>query len=69
MSADQIESKELQSMELNELVAELDKACKSQFELTMKHRTGSLKETHLVRQGRRQIARLNTVIQSKRTQK
>lgn len=56
---------ELQSMDLSGLNIELEAACKEHFELSLKHKAGSLKQTHHVRSVRRQIARLNTLIQLK----
>lgn len=58
---------ELQSMELAGLSTELEATCKEYFELSLKHKAGSLKQTHQVRLVRRQIARLNTLIQLKRS--
>jgi large subunit ribosomal protein L29 len=58
---------ELQSLDIDGLKAELELSCKDHFELGLKHKAGSLKQTHLLRESRRQIARLNTLIQSKRS--
>lgn len=60
-------TKELRSLELSALEAELESTCKESFELALKHKAGSLKETHQLRAARRQVARLNTFIQSKRS--
>ena len=58
---------ELQALDVEALNTELQGACKEHFELSLKHKAGSLKQTHLVRASRRQIARLNTLIHAKRT--
>jgi len=56
---------ELGALDLNDLKGELDSACKEHFELSLKHKAGSIKQTHLVRSARRQIARLKTIIHAK----
>ena len=58
---------ELSTLGTDELSTELEGVCKEHFELSLKHKAGSLKQTHLLRLARRQIARLKTLIQAKRS--
>lgn len=57
---------ELSTLGADELSTELEGVCKEHFELSLKHKAGSLKQTHLLRTARRQIARLKSLIQAKR---
>lgn len=59
--------KELSSLESKDLHNELESVCKEHFELSLKHKAGSLKQTHLLRVARRQIARINTLLHAKRS--
>ncbi|HBF07920.1 MAG: 50S ribosomal protein L29 [Pseudomonadota bacterium] len=58
---------DLKALDADALKSELENACKEHFELSLKHKAGSLKQTHLIRASRRQIARLNTLIHAKRS--
>lgn len=56
--------RELSSAELNkELIASL----REQFNLRMQHATKQLSQAHQLRELRRKIARINTIIQEKTT--
>ena len=56
--------RELSSTELNkELIASL----REQFNLRMQHTTKQLSQIHQLKQVRRKIARINTIIQEKTT--
>jgi len=56
---------ELREKDLAGLKAELIDLLKEQFNLRMTKGTGQLGQTHLVRQARRNIARVRTVITEK----
>ena len=56
---------ELREKSVDELKAALGDELKSQFKLRMQHATGQLNESHKVKQARRNIARLKTVINQK----
>ncbi len=56
---------ELREKSVDELKAALGDELKSQFKLRMQHATGQLNESHQVKQTRRNIARLKTVINQK----
>ena len=53
---------ELKALEKSQLLAELAKAQKELFVLTMKKDLGELKQTHLIRAMRKDIARISFVI-------
>jgi large subunit ribosomal protein L29 len=55
----------LREKSVDELKAALGDELKSQFKLRMQHATGQLNESHKVKQARRNIARLKTVINQK----
>ncbi|MFL0796029.1 MAG: 50S ribosomal protein L29 [Cellvibrionaceae bacterium] len=56
---------ELREKSVEELKQELLAQLKEQFELRMKQTTGQLNQTHLLRQVRRNIARIKTVLNQK----
>lgn len=58
-------SKELREKSVDELKAELQKAFADQFKLRVQKATGQLNQVHLLKQTRRQIARVKTVLQQK----
>lgn len=58
-------SKELREKSLDELKAELQKAFVDQFKLRVQKATGQLTQWHLLKQTRRHIARVKTVLQQK----
>jgi large subunit ribosomal protein L29 len=56
---------ELKQKSVAELQAQLEELLSDQFKLRMQKATGQLGQTHLVRQTRRDIARVKTVLASK----
>jgi large subunit ribosomal protein L29 len=58
-------SKELREKSVDELGAELQKALADQFKLRVQKATGQLNQVHLLKQTRRHIARVKTVLQQK----
>ena len=56
---------ELREKSVDDLKAALGDEFKSQFKLRMQHATGQLNESHKVKETRRNIARLKTVINQK----
>ncbi|MYM65168.1 50S ribosomal protein L29 [Pseudomaricurvus sp. HS19] len=56
---------ELREKSVEELNAELLKQLEEQFKLRMQASTGQLNQTHLVKQARRDIARIKTVLNQK----
>ena len=56
---------ELREKLVDELKAALGDELKSQFKLRMQHATGQLNESHKVKETRRNIARIKTVINQK----
>ena len=60
-----MKANELREKSVDELKADLSEELKSQFKLRMQHATGQLNESHKVKQARRNIARLKTVINQK----
>ncbi|MGB2054295.1 MAG: 50S ribosomal protein L29 [Porticoccaceae bacterium] len=60
-----MKSNELREKSVDELKAALGDELKSQFKLRMQHATGQLNETHKVKETRRNIARIKTVINQK----
>lgn len=55
---------ELKALEKTQLLAELAKAQKELFVLNMKKDLGELKQTHMIRATRKDIARINTFLSS-----
>ncbi len=56
---------ELREKSVEELNAELLKQLEEQFKLRMQASTGQLNQTHLLKQTRRDIARIKTVLNQK----
>jgi len=56
---------ELNEKSVDELKAELLTQLESQFKLRMQRSTGQLNQTHLLKQARRDIARIKTVLGQK----
>jgi large subunit ribosomal protein L29 len=60
-----MKTQELRGKSVDELNAELQKALAEQFKLRVQKATGQLAQTHLLKQSRRQIARVKTVLNQK----
>lgn len=60
-----MKAKDLRDKTVEELKAELLDQLQAQFKLRMQASTGQLNQTHLLRQTRRDIARVKTVLQQK----
>lgn len=60
-----MKSNELREKSVDELKAALGDELKSQFKLRMQHATGQLNESHKVKQTRRNIARIKTLLTEK----
>lgn len=60
-----MKAKDLQEKTVEELNAELLTQVQNQFKLRMQAATGQLNQTHLLKQARRDIARIKTVLQQK----
>lgn len=58
-------AQELRDKSVDELNAEVQKALAAQFKLRVQKATGQLTQTHLLKQSRRDIARLKTVLSEK----
>ncbi len=58
-------AKDLSEKTVEELKAELLAQLDSQFKLRMQKSTGQLNQTHLLKQTRRDIARIKTVLRQK----
>ncbi len=58
-------AQELNEKTVDQLNAELIAQLKEQFKLRMQKSTGQLNETHLLKQARRNIARIKTVLNLK----
>ena len=56
---------ELREKSVDELKAALGDELKSQFKLRMQHATGQLNESHKVKETRRNIARIKTLLTEK----
>lgn len=56
---------ELRDKSVDELNAEVQKALADQFKLRVQKATGQLTQTHLLKQSRRDIARVKTVLSQK----
>lgn len=56
---------DLRNKTAQELETELLTLFKGQFELRMKKATGNLAQTHLLKQGKRDVARIKTVLKEK----
>jgi large subunit ribosomal protein L29 len=60
-----MKAKDLRDQSVEELNTELLNQLQSQFKLRMQAATGQLNQTHLLKQTRRDIARIKTVLQQK----
>jgi len=60
-----MKAQELKQKTVEELNAELLSQLEEQFKLRMQKATGQLEQTHLMKQIRRNIARIKTVIRQK----
>jgi len=60
-----MKAKELKDKSVDELNAELLQQLESQFKMRMQKSTGQLNQTHLMKQTRRDIARIKTVLRQK----
>ncbi|MBU3071565.1 50S ribosomal protein L29 [Aestuariicella sp. G3-2] len=60
-----MKAQELREKSVEELNAELLKQLEDQFKLRMQASTGQLNQTHLLKQTRRDIARIKTVLNQK----
>ena len=60
-----MKGQELREKSVEELNAELLKQLEEQFKLRMQASTGQLNQTHLLKQTRRDIARIKTVLNQK----
>jgi large subunit ribosomal protein L29 len=60
-----MKSNELREKSVDELKAALGEELKSQFKLRMQHATGQLNESHKVKETRRNIARIKTLLTEK----
>ena len=60
-----MKASELRSKSQEDLAAELDKLREEQFELRIQHATGQLGQHHLLKETRRDIARVKTVMTQK----
>lgn len=58
-------AKDLRGKSVEELNAELQKALAAQFKLRVQKATGQLSQTHLLKQSRREIAQVKTVLNEK----
>ncbi|MGH1371345.1 MAG: 50S ribosomal protein L29 [Cellvibrionaceae bacterium] len=60
-----MKAQELREKSVEELNAELLKQLEEQFKMRMQASTGQLNQTHLLKQTRRDIARIKTVLTQK----
>lgn len=60
-----MKAKELSEKSVDELNQELLSQLEAQFKLRMQKSTGQLNQTHLMKQARRDIARIKTVLRQK----
>ena len=58
-------AKNFQDLSVDELKTELLSELQAQFKLRMQKSTGQLNQTHLLKQTRRNIARIKTVLRQK----
>jgi large subunit ribosomal protein L29 len=58
-------AKELRGKSVEELNTELQKSLAAQFRLRVQKATGQLSQTHLLKQTRREIARVKTLLNQK----
>ncbi len=60
-----MKAQDLNEKSVDQLKEELEGQLKEQFKLRMQKSTGQLNETHLLKQTRRDIARIKTVLKQK----
>ena len=60
-----MKAQELREKSVDELKAELTAQLKEQFKLRMQKTTGQLNQTHLMKEVRRDIARIKTTLREK----
>jgi large subunit ribosomal protein L29 len=60
-----MKAKELREKTVEELNSVLEEQLKEQFKLRMQASTGQLNQTHLVKENRRDIARIKTLLSEK----
>ena len=60
-----MKAQELREKTVEELQAELSSQLKEQFKLRMQKTTGQLNQTHLMKEVRRDIARIKTTLREK----
>lgn len=60
-----MKTQDLRNKTVEELKTELGKQLQSQFKLRMQSSTGQLNQTHLLRQTRKDIARIKTLLSEK----
>lgn len=60
-----MKAKDLREKSSDELQAALVEEQKAQFKLRMQHATGQLSESHKIKQARRNVARIKTVLSQK----
>lgn len=58
-------AQELNEKTVDQLKADLEEQLKEQFNLRMQKSTGQLNQTHLMKETRRNIARIKTVLKQK----
>lgn len=58
------EKKDVKSLDRTELMNEIRSTQKELYTLTMKHSLGELKQPHLIRKARRNVAQLSTALNS-----
>lgn len=56
---------ELRSLDIKALQAKLTECCADQFKLTMQHGSGQLKNTQRLKEMRKNIARIKTLLNEK----
>lgn len=60
-----MEAKELREKSVDELKAELDRLAEEQFRLRTQAALGQLGQTHLLKQARKDVARVKTILNQK----
>lgn len=60
-----MKASELKEKSVDELTKELEELHRESFNLRMQHATGQMGQTHLLRNNRRDIARVKTVLTQK----
>ncbi len=58
------EKKDVKSLDRTELMNEIRSTQKELYTLTMKHSLGELKQPHLIRKARKNVAQLSTALNS-----